>query len=356
MIKIKKRFFLITIPFLIITVTLCFSFIFFAEEIGNGIKNGISVLLNQLIPSLFPFMVLSSYILNFNFQPNNKGLREKICNILFKSSQHCLLPFLLGLLGGYPIGALVISELHSKKTLTGNETERLFYWCINPSPSFTITAVGTFMLGCTKAGIILYLSCVLSSLTLGILCRFLSDGKINQTKNEFHIVPQAEKLVNAVAKGSHAILGICGWVLTFCALDATFECLIQNKNSVLFLKAISEVTLGCKTLAEKGFSLTCIAALLGFGGFAVICQICVYANNCNVQIKRLICSRLINAAFSALYCSLLLKIFPQSIYTSATLTTSNATIYLYHSVFATIILITMCVVLILEVDNHRKIC
>ncbi len=355
MIENKKQIFIKIITFFIIAI-LCYSLIFHAQAVANSIKDGIITLIDRLIPTLFPFMVLSSYISNYSFSFKPQGLTTKICDLLFKSSPYCALPFFLGILGGYPVGALIISDLHNKKTITKNETERLFYWCINPSPAFTVTAIGTFMLGSTSIGIILYLSCILASLTLGILCRFLSETEKTQKTLNKKEIPQAEKLINAVANGSHAMLGICGWVLTFCALNATFESLVQNKTACLLFSALSEVTIGCKVLTESPLPLISIAALLGFGGFAVICQICVYANNCNIQIKRFICSRLINSAFSALYCSFLLKLFPQTENVFVTITAANTTFNLYHNVFATVILILMCILLILEVDNQRKIC
>lgn len=337
-------------------IALCICIIGFSQSIGTGIKNGISVCLNQLIPSLFPFMIFSSYIACCNLPLKKNGRADKICNILFEMGAVCVMPYVLGLLGGYPIGAKTIATLKKAKKLSQNETERLFYWCINPGPAFTITAVGTFMLGNTRAGIIIYTACILSSLTIGFFCRFLSDGEKNGTEFTPSPISQTRRIVSAVSEGSSAMISVCAWVLTFCALSSIFELLPISKNTLLFIKLIAEVTTGCSTAAASGMPLTVIAAVIGFGGFAVICQICVYADVCRVDTKRFICSRFINAALSAIYCNLIIKIFPMPTEVFATVTVANTSLPLYHSLLTTVLLLIMCGVLILEVDNRKKMC
>ena len=152
------------------------------------------------------------------------------------------------------------------------------------------------------------------------------------------------------------MLSVCAWVLTFCDLSSIFELLPISKNTLLFIKLIAEVTTGCNTAASADMPLTVIAAVIGFGGFAVICQICVYADMSRVDTKRFICSRLISSALSSIYCNLILKIFPLHKEAFATITVGNTSLHLYHSILTTVLLLIMCGVLILEVDNRKKMC
>ena len=111
---------------------------------------------------------------------------KKPFNFIFRTNAYGIVPLILGILGGYPIGAKTIAEFYKEEKLSQNDAERLLYWCINPSPAFAISAVGTFMLGNTTSGFILYCSCILASLTLGFFCRYLSNGNIEtvNTKKE----------------------------------------------------------------------------------------------------------------------------------------------------------------------------
>ena len=50
---------------------LCITALLFSKECSKGAENGIGLCLSTLVPSLFPFMVLASYI-------TDSGLAEKI--------------------------------------------------------------------------------------------------------------------------------------------------------------------------------------------------------------------------------------------------------------------------------------
>jgi hypothetical protein len=87
----------------------------------------------------------------------------------------------------------VTADLYKANRLTQNEAERLMLFTINSGPAFALTAVGTNMLGNTLSGVILYISTILTSLTIGFFCRFLSDKKeldvnkiITSEKSENH--------------------------------------------------------------------------------------------------------------------------------------------------------------------------
>ncbi len=337
-----------------ITSAIAICLIIYPKDTADGIKTGLQLLGNSLIPSLFPFMVLSSYISQSNISEALNKIFKKSFQYIFKTSGFGIVAFVLGLLGGYPIGAKIISEFYKAKKISQNDAQRLLYWCINPSPAFAVTAVGTFMIGNTQSGILLYISCILASLTVGILCRFISNGEIlcakqNRTESKQNI------FVKSVSGGSEAMFSVCGWVLTFSVFAALCDALNLPSSACTLIKSVAEVTTGCKNAVASGLSLPVIAAILGFGGFAVICQCAVYSSACKTQIKFLICSRLLNASLSAIYCSLFLKIFPQCAEVSVVIGTKTSYFTLYHSIGATIILFVMCALLILEVDNRKKV-
>jgi hypothetical protein len=211
------------------------------------------------------------------------------------------------------------------------------------------------MLGNTKSGFILYFSCLLSSITIGIFCRFLSDGEIHPIDNRTNKAKE-NIFVKSVLNGSEGMFAICGWVLTFCVLASLCDALNLPYSISYIIKSVGEVTTGCKNAVSSGLTLPIIAGIGGFGGFAVICQCASYSSFCKVDIKYLICSRLINSALSGIICSFFLKLFPQCENVSVVISTNTATFTLYHSIGASIILIIMCALLILEVDNRKKVC
>lgn len=330
-------------------------FILYPEKISQGVLKGLTLSVEKVIPSLFPFMVFSSCISKtslFHLISSKIGkITKKILNI----SGIGFYSILLGFLGGYPIGANGINDIYTKGLISKNEAQRLFCWCSNPSPAFVISAIGGFMLSSYKSGIILYVSGLLSAFTIGFCTRFFhnNDGThictpaFKQPKNIF---------TDSVSETSETILKICGWLLTFCSIASLVEVLIPQKGFCLFINCISEVTYGCENAIAAGLPLPVIAAILGFGGFAVMFQILSYMKNCGMPIKVFVCIKALNGALNAFFCSIFMKFFPESTTVSATINAGNQIFPLSHSITTGVILFIMCTVFVLEVDNKRKMC
>ena len=352
--KILKRYLSYILVGFIVLICL-WGFIFHPEKIAQGVFKGLLLSGQKVIPSLFPFMVFSSCVSKtWVFHSLSKKI-EKLTKKIFKVSGVGFSSILLGFLGGYPVGAKSVNDIYSRGLITKNEACRLFCWCSNPSPAFVISAVGVFMFSSYKSGIILYLSSVLSAFVIGFCTRFFEDGK--NTDTTYPVFSQPKNIfTSSVSETSETILGICGWLLTFCSISALIEVMIPQKTAMTFINCISEVTFGCETASAEGLSLPIISAILGFGGFAVIFQILTYMKNCGLSLRVFICIKALNGALNAFFCSVLMRIFPESTTVSATIIAGNQIFSLSHSIITALFLIIMCTVFVLEVDNKRKMC
>ena len=343
------------------TILLCITGYFLLsdpEAVAEGVKKGLNIIGNELIPALFPFMILAKYISLCNISLSIARISDKFFGKFFGINGNGAVAFVLGVLGGYPVGAKATADLYNDKKITRNEAERLFYWCINPSPSFTITTIGAFMYGSISTGVIIYISCIAAALTVGISSRFLQDkdqGSVTLPTPESS-VNSKNNFITAVTDSTESMLNICGWILTFSALCAVVDMLPLSDTVTTFIKAVSEVTLGCKTVVSQGLSLPVTSALVGFGGFAVIFQAGAFGDKCGIRMSHFICSRIITAALSGIYTSVLIRFVPMDSPVSTTLGGAHSFLKLYDNVPVTIILLFMCAVLILEVDKRKKIC
>lgn len=341
------------LPKLIICTITAALLIMYPKEAADGIRNGLSLLASDVIPAVFPFMVLASYVFA-------SGAAQPLCRILkpltsklLRVSSEAALAVIMGLIGGYPVGAKTVAELYEGGVITRNEAERLMFYCINASPAFTVSAVGVMCLGSIKKGFLLYGAVVLSALTAGFFCRFLDDGKRLNAESCFTV--RKDAFSHAVATSAEAMLGISGWILVFSALSRLAELAALDENTLTFVRAVCEVTTGCR-YACTSVPLQFTGAMLGFGGFAVICQITVYTDRCAVELKRILSARLINASLCAFYTNLLMKIFPEAVSASAQISAGNAGMGISHTAPVAAFLLLMCAALILEVDNRRKVC
>ncbi len=323
---------------------------------ARGIKSGLLLLGENIIPSLFPFMVLSTYISQSSATEFVARLIDKPAVKIWNINGNGLIAVILGLIGGYPVGAKTVAEFYRDGKFSQQEASKLMNWCVNPGPAFVITAVGTFMLNNTVSGIILYASSILSSLCIGIFTRFFNNTEVLKKPTLSKKESNSNLLIKSVAAGSEGMLSMCGWVLTFSAVASLTDAIISTEGLRLFLQCIAEVTTGCGICTQVPLPLPALSAVIGFGGFAVIAQVTPYLNKCGVSVKQFICWKAINGALSAFICSVILKFFPQSVAVSGSSYTHSPIPALSNGIYVALILLLMCLVFIFEVDNKRKIC
>ncbi len=350
----RKAFYIRHFSKIILALCAGATIIIYPTEFANGVKNGIALCGESVIPALFPFMVISTYLADNPAMQEIFSLFHKFSKKLFNISGVGLVAPITGMLGGYPIGAQAVARLFEGNLISQDDAHRLLCWSINPSPTFVITFIGKFLIGNTISGAIIYASNILASLTIGIFVRFLADSDEEIVFTKRHI-ERRNIFVNSVAVSCKAMLFICGWVLLFSAFSNGVNSLIKNEAINIFLKTISEVSVGCNVAVQEGLSLPVICALIGFGGFAVIFQIAPYLEKCNFKLKYFICWRLIIASLSAFYCTRLIALFPNAVFTLQNLTHSYSP-EITHTPIISIILIFTCTLLVFEVDNKRKIC
>lgn len=327
----------------------------FASDIAvTGMRAGVAMCLNVLVPSLFPFLVLSQFMV--------KGkLCDGLGSLLAPVMRHCFhLPpcaasvVLMSLMGGYPVGSLMTAQLLREERLTQRQAKALLLFCVNPSPAFVITALGTVALGNTTAGLMLYASLAFSALLLGLLVgRTLPKPE----KESFPACAPSSltgSFVESVAGAASTLLGICTWVLLFSCVTALAGRLPLPSLSKLMSGCMLEVTSGTVNAAGR-MALPFLAAALGFGGLCVHCQVAQPMGACRLPYLRFLFFRFLHGGLSFGLCSLLLRLFPTNTAVFSNFAQSAPRL-VSSSLPASLAMILMSVLLILEVDRSKKIC
>ena len=293
--------------------TIGFMLLRFPETASQGISDGVDLSLGTLIPSLFPFMVLSTFIIETGFFRRIGKIADIIMLRLFSLSGSCLRVIILSMIGGLPLGCKMISELYSKGEISLVHGRRMMLFCFCTGPAFTISSVGMYMLGSKQAGAVIYISLILSSLTVGILSRFFGeDSNKNLSVQQDLCSPQISvNLVKAVSTGSTAMLGVCAWVIVFSCLMCLIEILPLSQSLKFAIFTLLEVTNGVR-FASGTLSLPLIAGIISFGGFCGHCQVMPYIINLRLKYKYFLTSRIVGASLSVIFCELLMKIIPVS--------------------------------------------
>ena len=127
----------------ILTLVFGFSLIKFPQIAYSGIKTGAKFSIEILIPSLFPFMLLSRFVVASDMMNFLKKPLDKITRTLFYLPG-CTAPVkFLSLIGGYPIGAIGVKALFENKEINLNQLNRMMCFTVNAGPAFIINAIDT---------------------------------------------------------------------------------------------------------------------------------------------------------------------------------------------------------------------
>lgn len=101
--------------------------------------NGLRLWFDRMVPTLFPFMLLSTIMIRQNLTEGFAGSIHPIAGRLYRMSRNCVYCLLLGFLCGFPMGARTIAEMYERKQITKREAEFLLAFCNNIGPVYYIS-------------------------------------------------------------------------------------------------------------------------------------------------------------------------------------------------------------------------
>lgn len=247
-------------------------FLLCPDLVRSAVSGALALCAKNVIPSLFPFFVVSSLLTAMGFGDWLSAPLEGFMSPLFHVSGAGAAPLILGLLGGYPVGARTTAELYQNGALRRDEAVRLLAFTNNSNPAFLISALGVGVFGSVRAGTWLWLIHVLSALLTGVLlCRGRPEKGRQAVRPVTHSDPSfSAALVSSVRGALTAILNVCAFVVLFYVLARPLKALPGFLAPGLTggLELFSATPMLPATRA--GFILA--AGLAGWGGLSVLCQ------------------------------------------------------------------------------------
>lgn len=255
-----------------LAIALAAGFLFLPQQTAAGASQGIGTCLSVLVPSLFPFMAVTIFLVKSGVSAAiGRRLGGPLARLL--ALPPAAAPaVLMGMVGGYPTGARGVEALYEMGALDAEEAGRMLLFSVNAGPAFVCTAVGAGFLGSARAGVMLLLTHLAAGLVLGILLGLPHHKKKSKpTASGRPALSAGQALIASVHDAASAMLMMCAFVVAFSAVLALLQSVLSGK---LLMAAASfcEVTLGCRTLAGTGAPLWCISLALGWGGLCVHLQ------------------------------------------------------------------------------------
>lgn len=353
------------LPFTFVIIAVCL--VIFSSSNLTAAKNGLTLWATCVVPSLFPFFVITNLLTHTKVVKFVGKLLDKLMRPIFNVPGVGGFAFVMGLISGYPVGAKIVSDFRKDGLVTKDEGERMLAFTNNSGPLFIISSVGISLFGDTTTGLLLLGTHILSCITVGVILgkfskksnkdfrysfsrnyeksnkKSLYNNKIKSsdsnnnsktnTNSNVTFKNLGEVLGNSINNSISTILMIGGFVVIFSVIISilnkthTLDLLSQFLNPVLgflgfdlsfakpILSGIIELTNGVNLVSSihiKAISQNIVicAFLLGFGGFSVLLQVFSIVAQTDLSMKKYFIGKLLQGIIAGIYTFIALKLFP----------------------------------------------
>jgi len=222
-----------------------------------------------VIPSLFPFFVLSGVVNSYLIGRRIFLLKpvRRLCKIP-EGSESLLL---LGFITGYPVGAQLITQSCKEGKLSGASAKRMLGFCNNAGPAFLFGMLSPIFTNPLTIWILWGIHIVSALLTAWVL----PSGE----PDECSITPvETTTLTKSIQTAIKTMAGVCGWVVIFRVIlgfvSRWFLWWLPVESQVL-ISGIIELANGCillQRIPNEAMRFLLAGTMLAFGGLCVAMQ------------------------------------------------------------------------------------
>ena len=129
---------LIPLFFILCCSSLLFLLLIYSKECIALASNGLLIWFHKMIPTLFPFMVLSGFLVRSGLSYKLGNFLRPILGILLPLPSHMLYVVFMGFLCGFPMGAKIVADMIDNKQITKKEGQYLLSFCNNIGPLYML--------------------------------------------------------------------------------------------------------------------------------------------------------------------------------------------------------------------------
>lgn len=304
------------------------------KEVSAAVREGLGLCYNVILPSLFPFFILTSLVISLGLAGYLGRLLEPVMRPLFHVGGTCAAALALGFVGGYPVGARAALTLYEEGQCTKTECERLLSFCNNSGPAFILGVVGAGIFADSRVGLLLCLVHAAASLCVGLVFRFYKRRERDGARSVSPTITVkrfSTAFTDAVKGAVTSTLNICAFVVCFTVmirlgflsglLPALAELLallfaplgLTRDWADRLLTGILELSSGVAALNGDGSlsgRVAMAAFLLGWAGVSVHCQVLSFLSDSGLSTRTYLGGKFLHGVFSAALTALLLRWFP----------------------------------------------
>lgn len=347
-----------------LAVLYAFFLIVFVNDVSAAVVDSVKICLEVMIPSLYAFMVISGFIVRSNLYALLSKPFGIISRYVFRIPQEYFSVFLIGSVGGYPVGAQLLSDMAKEKKIDADTAEHMLAYCYLAGPAFICGTAGIKLFSSVKIGMIIFAS-VVGANTLAAFFTGFGRAIPKKSSSSARLDLSFECLIKSISDGAAGMLSICAVIVFFSSIICILNKLgvvgfvaelltkitgLSRSDSIAAVKAFIEIS-NITSLTPNDYRLIPLAAaLLSFGGLCVIMQIVGFTSGV-LSTKRFYFSRIILMIISYFLCNILIvNINVKSVYASA----PSKIAYRQNSLIPTVFLLIMTILLLSNISMAKK--
>lgn len=332
--------------FIIVCVgAMTFFILLYPQECLESARNGLNLWFSIVLPSLLPFMVASSILLETGIVKLLSFFLSPVTRFLFSAPGESAFIFIASSLSGYPMGAKLTAELYSKHEISEEDAQTIIRFTSVSGPLFITGAVASGMLGAPEAGIYLlsahYLSAILSGVIFGLFkkkrIKHIQTSSLKEVLVDFKrdiskCRPFGQLLSDSIEKSFYTLIKIGGFIIVFSvvmeilSLSGVFNAATWIYSPIARFSGLSdegirsmliggiEMTNGCTTLSNAAMSLSqklpVVSSIIAFGGTCIHMQTKSVCSPANLIPKHFVAAKSIQAVIAYISCLVIQLIFP----------------------------------------------
>lgn len=293
-----------------------------STEVMESVRLGFDLWKNSIVPSLFPFFILSDFLIYFNFVEIISEFFRPFMQKFFRMRGVNAFILTMSMLSGCPSNAKYTQTLLEQNQITEKEATKVLRFSHFSSPLFIFGTVATIFLDQPKVGIFILLLHYLGNFFIGFIFRKdvvpLNQEKTSRKEVFFNLAKKKKEkfgifFTRIIQKNVQTLLTILGTITTFLVFTTLLNQVFQFPPILhSIFQGILEMTQGLKSIGLLSISLkwkvTLSIFILSFGGLSVHMQMFSILNE-KVKYTPFLFSRILHAFFSSILSYLLFDFF-----------------------------------------------
>lgn len=339
--------------------------IVFSKEMAISVLNSIEKCIKVIIPSLYIFMIISDFIISSNIYFVWAKPFSIVSRYFFRIPEQFFPLYIISNIGGYPVGAKLISDMVKENKMDNKTAESMMNYCYFSGPAFIIGIVGANIFSDIKIGIIIFISLFITNFIIAVITGL---GRTIPSSNKY--TPELDisisNFIKSIYNGGKSLFYICAIIIFF----SSILCIVENSGIISAISRLidrytyfgysdgiaminSFIEISNISLFESDIkNIPLITSLLSFGGLCILLQ--VKSIIPNLSLKNFLFFRIV-AIFLSYFISKLICLitydFIYPVYSPARLSHGQ------NSPIITLFLLIMTILFLLKfsIEKSRKI-